>query len=197
MPTVIADPPQTIYLLLAAAVIVSGLVWFNRRGRRPLYVFLGVLAVTLIVVLLDRVFESPREEAVRRVHAIMAAADQRDPEAFASHLADRVIYQNEQRDVPFTREELRKHSFWSLLHQFNVHVAAWDFSRDDVERPSTDSVVIGFLAKGELRGEGGKQFPYYFRATFTRQADGQMKLTRLESFEPMQRKNKRVSIPGL
>jgi hypothetical protein len=195
MPTVIADPPQTIYLLLAAGVIVSGLVWFNRRGRRPLYVFLGVLAVTLLVVLLDRVFESPREEAVRRVHAMMAAADQRDPESFASHLADRVTYQGDNsRD--FTREELRNHSFWSLLRQFNVHVAAWDFSRDDVERPNADSVMIGFLAKGELRGEGGKQFPFYFRATFTRQADGQMKLTRLESFDPMSR-DKRLSVPGL
>ena len=196
MPDFIADPPQTIYLLLAAAVIVSGLVWFNRRGRRPLFVFLGVLSVTLLVVLLDRVFESPREEAVRRVHAIMAAADRRDPEAFASHLADRVTYQGD-TSKDFTREGLRTHPFWSLLHQFNVHVAAWDFSRDDVERPSADSVVIGFLAKGELRGEGGKQVPYYFRATFTRQTDGQMKLTRLESFDPMQRKNKRVSIHGL
>jgi hypothetical protein len=195
MPTVIADPPQTIYLLLAAAVIVSGMVWFNRRGRRPLSVFLGVLAVTFLIVLLDRVFESPREEAVRRVHAMMAAADQRDPEAFASHLADRVTYQGD-NSKDFTREELRKHSFWNLLHQFNVHVAAWDFSRDDVERPNAGTVVIGFLAKGELRGEGGKQAAYYFRATFTRQADGQMKLTRLESFDPLSR-GKRLSVPGL
>jgi hypothetical protein len=57
-------------------------------------------------------------------------------------------------------------------------------------------VEVGFLAKGELRGEGGKQFPFYFRATFTRQADGQMKLSRLASFDPMSR-HKPLSIPGL
>jgi len=196
MPTFIADPPQTIYLALVAAVMASGLVWLNRRERRTLHVFLGVLAVTALVVLLDRLFESPREEAVRRVHAMMAAADRRDPEAFASQLAESVKYRGEQAEVTFNRDQLRRHSFWSLLHQFNVHVAAWDFSRDDVRWPDSNSVQIGFLAKGELRGEGGKQFPFYFRATFTRQSDGELKLTRLESFDPMSRE-KRLSIPGL
>ena len=89
MPTFLSDPPQTIYLLLLAAVIVAGLVWLNRRERRALYVFLGVLGVAALVVLVDRLLESPREEAVRRVHAMMDAADHRDPEAFASQLAEK------------------------------------------------------------------------------------------------------------
>ena len=76
-----------------------------------------------------------------------------------------------------------------------MHVAAWDFSRDDVRWPDENTVEIGFLAKGEL--PDGKQMPYYFRATFTRQSDGQMKLTRLASFDAMGREKKRQSIPGL
>jgi hypothetical protein len=196
MPTVISDPPQTIYLVLLAAVIVSALVWLNRREKRSLYAFFGVLAVTALVVLLDRLIESQREEAVRRVQAMMTAADRRDHESFASHLADTVKYQGEQGEITFTRDQLRRHSFWTLLGQFNVHVAAWDFSRDDVRWPDANSVEIGFLAKGELRGDGGKQFPFYFRATFARQADGQMKLARLASFDPLNRE-KRLSIPGL
>jgi hypothetical protein len=193
MPTFLSDPPQTIYLLLVAAAIVAGLVWLNRRERRALYVFLGVLGVAALVVLVDRILESPREEAVRRVQAMMDAADHRDPEAFASQLAEKVTYVSEQRPVEFTREQLRSHQFWSLLRQFNVHVAAWDFSRDDVKWPDANSVEIGFLAKGETQG---KQFPFYFRATFTRQSDGQMKLTRLATFDPLQR-TKPLSIPGL
>jgi hypothetical protein len=62
-----------------------------------------------------------------------------------------------------------------------------------VKWPDANSVEIGFLAKGETQG---KQFPFYFRATFTRQSDGQMKLTRLASFDPLQR-TKPLSIPGL
>jgi hypothetical protein len=194
MPTVISDPPQTIYLVLLAAVIVSALVWLNRREKRSLYAFFGVLAVASFVVLLDRLFESQREEAVRRVQAMMTAADRRDPEAFASHLAESVKYQGDERtQIDFTRDQLRRHAFWSLLGQFNVHVAAWDFSRDDVRWPDSNSVEIGFLAKGETES---KQIPYYFRATFTRQTDGQMKLTRLASFDPLNRE-KRLSIPGL
>ena len=36
-----------------------------------------------------------------------------------------------------------------------------------------NTIEIGFLAKGEA---DGKQIPIYFRATFARQSDGQMKL---------------------
>jgi hypothetical protein len=192
MPTFLSDPPQTIYLLLLAAVILAGLVWLNRRERRALYVFLGVLGVTALVVLVDRLLESPREEAVRRVHAMMEAADRRDPDAFAGQLADKVTYVGEQSPEEFTREQLRSHHFWSLLRQFNVHVAAWNFAL--LERPDENTVVIGFMAKGELPDR--KQLHYHFRATFTRQGDGQMKLSRLESFDPMSH-NKRVGVRGL
>jgi hypothetical protein len=194
MLTLLADPPRAIYLVLAAALITSALIWLNRRGRRALISLSVLSAVTALFVLCDQLFESPREEAVRRVQAMMAAADHRDPDAFASHLAEKVDYQGEQLPVTFTRDELRRHAFWSLLRQFDVHVAAWDFAREDAAEHDANSVVIGFLAKGEAQG---KPFPFFFRATFTRQSDGQFKLSKLESFDALQRANKRQSIPGL
>jgi hypothetical protein len=192
MPAFLADPPQIVFLLLAAALIVTGLVWLNRRSRQALIAFLAVLLLAGIIVLLDRLFESPREEAVRRVQAMVAAADHRDPEAFTAHVADSVVYQGD-NPVTFSRDQLRQHHFWSILRQFNVHIAAWDFSRDDVIQADASTIEIGFLAKGEM---DGKQIPVYFRAAFKRQPDGQWKLNRLSSFDPIQR-SKPLPVPGL
>jgi hypothetical protein len=184
MPTFLSDPSPTLYLVLAAVGVVAGVVWINRRTRKSLAVFLGVVAVVGVVFLIDAVFESPREEAVRRAQAIVKAADTRDTEAFVSHLADTLTYQGDNATLTLTREQLRRANFWSVLHQFNVHVAAWDFSREDVKTIDGNTIEIGFLAKGEAEG---KQIPMYFRATFRKQPDGQMKLSGLASFDPVNR----------
>jgi len=193
MPTFLSDPPSAVYLVLAAAVLVTGLVWFNRRDRKSLLAFAAALLVVGLVGLLDFLFESPREESVRRVKAMMKAADAHDREAFVSHLADKIQYKGESGDaVTVSREDIRRAGFWEVLRQHNAHVAAWDFARGDAVESGPDSVEIGFLAKGEA---DGKQVPMYFRATFTRQPDGQMKLTALASFDPVKRTNERKTIP--
>jgi hypothetical protein len=193
MPTFLSDPPNAVYLTLTLAVIVCGVVWFNRRDRRSLIVFGCVLALTGIVVLLDRLFESPREESVRRVLAMTKAADARDTDAFLSNIADTFQYQGEGgQPKTISRDDLRKSVLWEVLKQYNVHVAAWDFARDDVTQVDANTVEIGFLAKGEA---DGKQAPMYMRAKFTRQPDGQMKLSGLAAFDPIQRTNERKSLP--
>jgi hypothetical protein len=193
MPTFLSDPPSVVYLVLAAVALVAGLVWLNRRTRKSLLVFLGVLALVGVVFLIDRLFESPREEAVRRVQAMARAADHGDAEAFASHLADTVKYQDAGGVKTLTREQLRHAGFWGLLRQFNVHVATWDFARADVVESGDNTVEIGFLGKAEAES---KQIPMYFRATFARQPDGSMKLTALSSYDPVKRQNERATIPN-
>ncbi|VTT98446.1 unnamed protein product [Gemmataceae bacterium] len=193
MPTFLSDPPQTAYLLLFAAALVSGAVWFNRRdNRRALVVFGCVAGVLAVLFVLDKLFESPREESVRAVQAMVRAADTRDVSAFVANLADTLEYTGESAPVTVTREQVRNGGFWNVLRQHNVHVAAWDFSRDDVRETDANTIEIGFLAKGEANGQ---QAPLYFRATFARQPDGLMKLTRLATFDPMKRTNERKSIP--
>ena len=192
MPTFLSDPPQVVYTILAATLLAAGLVWFNRRSRRSLVVFLGLLAAVLAVVLIDRFFESPREEAVRRVQAMARAADAKDNEAFVSHVADKLEYRGSGATITLTREQLRQSPFWHQLRQFNAHVATWDFSRSDVIGKG-DTIEIGFMAKGEANG---KMFPVYFRATFSPQPDGQMKMSAFESFDPMKRTNERLDLSG-
>ena len=192
MPTFLSDPPFSVYLVLVAVVLVAFAVWFSNRSRRSLAVLAGASALLAVVFLIDMLFESTREEAVRRAQAMVKAADARDTEAFVSHIADKFEYRGEGQPVTVTRDQLRKAPFWEVLKQYKIHVAAWDFARADVEHINDDTVEIGFLAKGEGQGQ---QVPIYLRARFARQADGQMKLTAIASFDPLKRVNERKTIP--
>jgi hypothetical protein len=194
MPTFLSDPPFILYAILVLAAIAGFGVWFNKRTRATLIVFGCILAALALVFLLDRLFESPREESVRRVKEMAKAIDERNTGAFLSHIADNFEYQGESEQLtPISREFLRKAGMWTLLKQYSVHVGVWDFTRDDVTVVDENTIEIGFLGKAEA---DGKQAPMYFQARFARQADGQMKLTRLASYDPMKRKKERKSIPN-
>jgi hypothetical protein len=194
MPTFLSDPPLIVYVMLTLAVIISGSMWFNRRTQQSVIGFGSFVALLALLVLLDWLFESPREESVRRVLAMTHAADARDSEAFLSNIADSFEYEDVGRSRTISREALRTSAIWEILRQNNVHTAAWDFDRSDVVEVDANTIEIGFLAKGETTNN---QVPIYLRAKFTRQQDGQMKLTGLASFDPMKRTNERLSIPYL
>jgi hypothetical protein len=194
MPTFLSDPPISLYAILALAIVISGSVWISRRSRKSLVVFGCIIMVTVGVFLLDRLFESPREESGRRVQEMVKAANDRDANAFLSHVADKIQYQGESATPStITKDELRKSGLWELLRHFNIRVAAWDFDPADVTHVDENTIEIGFLAKGEA---DSKQVPMYLRATFSRQSDGQMKLTKLASFDPIKRTNEPKTIPN-
>jgi hypothetical protein len=191
MPTFLSDPPQTVYLVLIGAALVTGAVFARRQDRKSLLPFGVALGLLLLVLLLDRVAESPREGAVRAVQEMVEAANHRNADALVSHVADTVEYKGADPPKPITREQLRGAE--SALRTFNVRVAVWDFSRDDVREIDENTVEIGFLAKGEVEG---KPLPVYVRATFARQPDGRMRLTKFATFDAVQRTNQPVTIPS-
>jgi hypothetical protein len=194
MPTFLSDPPFAVYVSLIVVLIVSGMLWLSRRERKSSIAFGCAISLLAAIVLLDHFFESPREESKRRVNEMVEASNARNPEAFLSHVADTLQYQGESSNpIPITKEQLRNSGFWGILRQFDVRVAAWDFDRNDVTRIDDDTIEIGFLASGKA---DGKQIPMYFRAKFTRQSDGQMKLSGLASYDPLKRTKERQSIPN-
>jgi hypothetical protein len=194
MPEWLSDPPNSRYWLLAALAILAGLIGLQRRHRSWFFLTLGSGVALLLLALADYFWQSPREQAVERMHAIIQAVQQRNPDACVQHIADTIAYQGEHaQPVRLTREQLRQAAFWHLLRQFDVRVAAWDFAREDATRPDPNTVEIGFLAKGEAEG---KQVPFYIRAAFTRQPDGSWKLSQLQSFDPLKRQKERRSLPG-
>lgn len=185
----IADPPQWVYLVLAGLLVVTGALAAQKQDRRRALAFGVAFLLMLAVFVLDKLLESPREEATRRVYMMQVAADAKNPDLFVEHVADKLEIQSR----PTTREDLRKSGFWPLLKQFNVRVAVWGFSRDDVKVIDDNTVEIGFMAKGEI--EGGKQLPVYCRGTFKKQPDGSFKMVTFKAVDPINRTNA-VEIPN-
>ena len=195
MPTFISDPPQALYIVLALALVVTGGLAAQRQDKRAAVPFGVAFLLMVAVFVLDRVFESPREEAVRRSFQMAVAADAKNPDAFAEHLADtfEFAYGNEQ-PKPINREEFKKSPFWALLKQHNPKIYAENFSRDDVKQIDDNTVEIGFMAKGEA---GGTPYRAYVRATYRKQPDGTMKLVLVRLFDPIDHsKPPPVTIPN-
>lgn len=194
MPTFISDPPPFVYLLLGAVVVITGAIAAQRQNRKSAIPFFAALAVLLFVFALDRFLDSPREEAVKEAKAMEVAADAGKSDDFVKHVADSFVYHSENGPRAVKRDELKASPFWGMLKQYNVHVATWDFARDDVKVIDDDTVEIGFMAKGEARGQM-QPVPFYIRTTFKRQSDGKMRLTEFRTFDPVNH-TKPVTIPN-
>ena len=190
----LVDPPPFVYLILGVVVVVLGVVAAQRQDRKSAIRFLIAVVVALAVFLIDRAFDSSREAAVKGAQAMAAAADANNPDAFVAHVADSFVYHSENPPRTVKRDELKASPFWGMLRQYNVHVAVWDFSRDDVKVIEDDTVEIGFMAKGEARGQM-QPVPFYIRTTFKRQGDGTMRLTEFRTFDPVNH-TKPVTIPN-
>jgi hypothetical protein len=134
-----------------------------------------------LVVLIDAMIESPREGAVASAKAMANAADKHDPAGFVAEVADTVEFSDGNQTQKVPREKLRTSGFWQMLNQYSVHVAVWDFSREYAREIDDNTIEIGFLAKGESP-QG--QYMLFVRATFAKQADGKMKLTKFATFKP-------------
>ncbi|AMV27063.1 hypothetical protein VT84_21860 [Gemmata sp. SH-PL17] len=193
MPSILSDPPPVLYLILAVALAVTGAIAAKRQDRKSAIPF-GIAALLLLLVLLiDRLYDSPREEAVRRLTEMGAAANAKNPDTFVKQVADKVSVQTDTNQTKVaTRDELKKSAFWGMLRQFQVAVTVSGFSRDDVKVIDDNTIELGFIAKAEAEG---KTVPVYMRATFGKQSDGSFKLTALKAFEFIDR-TKVFSIPN-
>jgi hypothetical protein len=195
MPTFFADPPQWLYLLLGGLLLVTGVLAAQKQDRRTAIAFGIAFLLMMLVFLIDRMCESPREEAIRRTHMIAMAADAKNPDAFAEHLADEVTIYTfaAQQGKKLTREELKNHPFWGLLRTWRAKIEVSGFAREDVTEINDNAIEIGFVGKGAP--EGGTMMPFYLRATFTKQPDGSFKLTAVRVYEFLDR-NKLANVPG-
>ena len=184
MPTFLSDPPRVLFLLLLAAVVISGALAFRRQDRKSLIAF-AISAILLVALwLISTLTESPREEAERRIQAMAKAAHEKNGDAFVAHAADTVEYNGGSGARKLTREQVRTMGLWNLLKRYDVEVSVWDFDREQVKEISPTEIEIGFAGQGKVQGT---PIPYYFRAVFAKQANGEYRLTKLSSYDYVKR----------
>jgi hypothetical protein len=182
MPTVLSDPPFAVYLGLVGLVVVTGVVAARYQSRRSVAAFGVALSLLLAVFLTDRLVESPREEAVRKVQEMAAAVNAKDWAGVGSHISDRFDHNgkkkadllNAARAVPENRP-----------------LSVKSFDRSAVEYLSETRLRIEFI------GHAG-DYPVYADATFERDPDGQYRMVGFDLYDhPGRRKHgPPMQIPG-
>lgn len=188
MPTFLSDPTRAVYLLLIAAAVVTGAVAAKNQTRRGLVPFAVALALLLLVALIDRVVETPREEATRRVQAMADAATAADPARFAEHVSPSFAMNGKGRD------DLKASPLWGQIRNLQARVAVWGFGHDAYERLSDTEVEVGFYVKGQATAG---MVMYYAKARFVRDPDGAYRAKSIRFFNPAEGGlNQEVSVPN-
>ncbi len=175
MPNFLSDPSASLYLVLAVGFVIALAVWIRRRDRKSLVAVALIGLPLLALALLDFSFESPREQANRRVQLMADAATARDPDRFVEQLSDSFNYRGA------TKQQMRTSGLWATLRNFNARVAVWGFGKGEFEEIGDNEVEIGFYAKGE----SPQGFRYYFmKARFVRDPDGQYRAKSVKFYAP-------------
>jgi hypothetical protein len=175
VPNILSDPSLSLYLVLAVTFVIALAVWYRRRDRKTLLAALALGLLVLGLYLVDVSFESPREQANRRVQLMAVAATARDPERFVEQLSDSFNYRG------VTKQQMRTSGIWATLRNFNARVAVWGFGKGEFEEIGENEIEIGFYAKGE----SPQGFRWYFmRARFVRDTDGQFRAKTVKFYAP-------------
>jgi len=179
MPVFLADPSPGLLLLLGIAALIAFGVWFRWRGQKPLLVALGFLALLGLVLLLGSMYESPREEAVRRVNLMCEAATRANGDQFVEQISTSFNAGGVKRDA------LRTSVAWKEVGRLSAKITASGFSQDDFQQVSDTTCVIGFMAKAEA-AEGFVL--RYTKGTFNKDSDGQWRLKDIAFFNAINTK---------
>ncbi|MDB5306640.1 MAG: hypothetical protein JWO38_842 [Gemmataceae bacterium] len=189
MPTFLSDPPPWLYLVLIAVVVATGTLAARNQDRRSLARFGFAAGVLFLVFLIDRLFESPREEATRKVQAMADAATAADPIRFIESVSPTFETNGANRD------RLKASPAWSLIRAHTARIAVWGFGQDAYDRISETEIEIGFYAKAEAAGGG--MVMRYARARFVKDPDGQYRVKTIKFYNPADRGlNAEEPIPG-
>jgi hypothetical protein len=177
MPTFLSDPTPTLYLVLTVAAVVTAGVWYRAHGRKSLAAMLVAVGALAAVVLIDRLVDSPREEAVTRVRAMAEAATAANGDRFVESLSPSFRYK--QAD----REAVRRSGAWAAVRNYQARIAVWGFSHAETEYRGENEVMIRFYAKAESP-QANAPLIKNVEATFVRDPDGPFRLKTMKFFTP-------------
>ena len=189
MPTFLSDPTLGVYLVLLLVALAGVGVWVRNRTR-PTAIFAAVAVVLLLALFgIDRGFESPREECVRKVRAMATAANARNWPAVGSHIADKFDYHSRNK-AKFLADVAPEALSRNATANFK------DFDRDNFEELSDGRIRIGFVA--QFATPGNSTLVLYVEAVFIKEADGAYRLQGFKVYEYITRtKGGEQTLPGL
>ena len=177
MPTFLSDPARTLLIILGFLAVILVVGWLQRRSRVALIAAI-IAAVALIgVFLCDLFFESPREEATRKMREISTATKAKKLDDGFKHISESFTYQG------LDKKALYEKGKWAQTFEVWGGIEVEGFHRSDVKMLDENKVQIGFDAWASGPASLFKDYHYYCKATFQKEADGQFRLLTLELYK--------------
>ncbi len=189
MPTFLSDPTLGVYLALLLVAIVGVGVWFRKRTRVTAVFAAVTVGLLLALFGIDRAFESPREEAVRRVGVMATAANARNWPAVGTHIAEKFEYAGRGK-AKFLAD------IGPAALSFDATANFKDFDRDNFAELPDGRVRIGFVGQFSTPAHG--MLALYVEAVFVKEADGAYRLLTFTVYDYINRSPSGVQrLPGL
>jgi len=186
MPTFLSDPPRTMYIVFGAMVVILGAMALRRQKKSDVITFVIAAVLLLVLYLIDRSYESPREQVVRKIQEMGTASQSKKYDDLFKHVSESFKYKN--LDKNGLREQAR------IAERYFDGIEAWDYSREDFKPIDDNTVQQGFLVQPKNSGNPG--FQRYVVATFKKEGE-EWKLITFALYDPIKKTNDaEQGIPG-
>lgn len=174
MPLVLADPPPFLTITILLATLVTVFVWWRNRSRKSLVALAVAAIIAVAFFVISWRWESPREQAYRRVQGVIDAMNRYDTGAALAHVSDRFEYRGARKN------DLRQAPLNAILRERRANIQAWGFSRDTTEYDA-DRCTISFSVN--VTGDLGSRIGFFVKATVARDADGEYRMIGFRVYE--------------
>jgi hypothetical protein len=184
MPTALSDPSPTLYLVLGVVTVIFGAIALRRQRRSDVINFLIPAALLVALFVIDRLFESPREAAVRKIQEMGTASRDRKYDDLFRHVSDSFKYRS------LDKKGLRDRARQAEAMGFGG-IAEYDLARSGFKSIDDNTVEQGFRVKHT----GQPELHFYVVATFKKDPDGEWRITTFKLYDPVN-VNDEKDIPG-
>jgi hypothetical protein len=94
MPTLLADPTRTMYIVFGAMVVILGAMALRRQKKSDVITFAVAAILFLALFLIDRAFESPREQVISSIREMETATQLKKHDDVFKHVSNNFKYKS-------------------------------------------------------------------------------------------------------
>jgi len=178
------DPPLAGIVTLALLTLIAAGLWVRYRKKPLLAVSLVLLVLFFAWLVIGLLFESPREESVRRVNEMAAALNAKDWAEFGENVSESYSDAKNRK-----KADLKK--AFDDAGRLGIRAAVWNVELTDPPVVTDTEVKLRFDGKAEAQG---REALAHFQVTFVKDPDGKFRLKEYKSFDYVQ-KNQQLDVP--
>lgn len=170
VPNFFSDPSPLWHLIYILAAMIAVFMWYRRRDRKSQIALIATAIITGSLLFISYWFESPREQAIKRVNGVIHGMNQFNTGLAVEHVSDRFSYKGAKKS------SLSSAPLNQILRDHQARISAWDFAREDVSYSDNgNAVTIGFCVN--VTGSLGSRPGFYVRATCVKDPDGLFRIS--------------------